>query len=74
MPTHDAATPAFAAITPTWLAISGMSRSATYRALGRGELRAIKLGSRTLIDVEAGLAWLRSQPLARIAPDHKDAA
>jgi hypothetical protein len=49
-----------------WGAISGMRRSSTYEALGRGDLRAIKVGSRTLIDVEAGLAWLASMPAAEI--------
>ncbi|MDA8252039.1 MAG: hypothetical protein M0Z28_23140 [Rhodospirillales bacterium] len=50
-----------------WLAISGMTRTATYHALARGDLRAIKQpgGRRTLIDVEHGLAWLRSQPLVQ---------
>jgi hypothetical protein len=43
-----------------------MRRSATYNALGRGDLKAIKVGARTLIDVEAGLAWLRSLPPAQI--------
>jgi hypothetical protein len=49
---------------PQWCLISGMTRSATYLALGQGSLRAIKQpgGRRTLIDVEHGLAWLRSQP------------
>lgn len=60
------ATPHYAPI-PGWCGISGMSRTATYEALGRGDLRAIKLGARTLIDVEHGLAWLASQPTARIA-------
>jgi hypothetical protein len=49
-----------------WCAISGMSRTSSYNALGRGDLRAIKLGSRTLIDVDAGLNWLRSLPAAKI--------
>ncbi len=50
---------------PHWCQISGMTRSATYLALAQGDLRAIKQpgGRRTLIDVEHGLAWLRSQPL-----------
>ena len=52
---------------PDWCAISGMSRSTTYEALGRGDLRAIKLGARTLIDVEHGLAWLASMPAAEIS-------
>jgi hypothetical protein len=43
-----------------------MGRSSVYEALGRGDLRAIKLGVRTLIDVEAGLAWLASMPAAEI--------
>lgn len=57
--------PKFAAI-PQWCAISGMTRTATYVALADGNLRAIKQpgGRRTLIDVDAGLEWLRSQPAA----------
>jgi hypothetical protein len=55
-----------------WCLISGMTRTATYLALARGDLRAIKQpgGRRTLIDVEHGLAWLRKQPPApmRIRP------
>ena len=49
-----------------WCAMSGMSRTSTYNALGRGDLKAIKVGTRTLLDVEAGLAWLRAQPAAQI--------
>jgi hypothetical protein len=50
-----------------WLALSGMTRTGTYLALGRGDLRAIKQpgGRRTLIDVQHGLAWL--------AADHRRA-
>ena len=58
-------TPRYATI-PDWCAISGMGRSSSYEALGRGDLKAIKLGVRTLIDVEAGLAWLGSMPAAEI--------
>jgi hypothetical protein len=49
-----------------WIAMTGVSRSSTYLALGRGDLRAKKFGTRTLIDVEAGLAWLESMPDAKI--------
>jgi hypothetical protein len=49
-----------------WCDHSGMGRSATYEALGRGDLRAIKLGTRTLIDFEHGLEYLRSLPAAEI--------
>jgi len=64
--------PKFAPI-PVWCSVSGMGRTATYQALGRGELHAVKVGSRTLIDVEAGLAWLRSRPAAQIRPAHRTA-
>ena len=57
--------PKFAPL-PQWCAISGMSRTASYDALGRGDLKAIKVGARTLVDVDAGLAWLRSLPPAQI--------
>lgn len=57
--------PAFSSI-DGWLLISGMSRRVTYEKLGTGDLKAIKVGTRTLIDVEAGLAWLRSRPPAKI--------
>jgi hypothetical protein len=60
-----------------WLVISGMGRRSTYDELGRGNLKAIKVGARTLIDVEAGLAWLRSRPPAVIRaprPRHQVAA
>ena len=58
-------TPAFSTV-PDWSRLSGMGRSTTYEALGRGDLRAIKLGSRTLIDVPHGLAWLYSLPVASV--------
>ncbi|GAC1348615.1 MAG: hypothetical protein NVSMB18_37230 [Acetobacteraceae bacterium] len=51
-----------------WCKLSGMSRSATYEALGRGNLRAVKLGTRVLIDVPHGLSWLDSLPPADIRP------
>jgi hypothetical protein len=43
-----------------------MRRSTVYEEPGRGNLKAIKLGVRTLIDVEHGLAWLTSMPPAKI--------
>jgi hypothetical protein len=57
--------PAFCTI-DYWVSLSGMGRRSTYAELGRENLKAIKVGSRTLINVEAGLAWLRSRPPAII--------
>ena len=57
--------PVFAQI-PVWLEISGMTRTATYQQLAAGNLRAKKCEKRTLIDVEHGLAWIRSLPNVEI--------
>jgi len=51
---------------PVWCARSGMSRSGTYAELGRKNLKAIKVGSRTLINFNAGIAWMSSLPAAQI--------
>jgi hypothetical protein len=64
--------PAYASL-PDWERISGMSRTVTYERLGAQELRAIKVGKKTLIDVEHGLAWLAAQPAAVIAPPKRAA-
>jgi hypothetical protein len=61
----SALTPKFGTI-DTWLSLSGMGRRTTYDELGRGNLKAVKVGTRTLINIEAGLAWIASQPPAQI--------
>ena len=43
---------------------SGLSRSAVYRELATGNLRAVKSGSRTLVLVESIRAYLASLPPA----------
>jgi len=47
---------------PDWCALSGMRPSKTYDELSRGNLRAKKIGKRLVIDVQYGLAWLRTLP------------
>jgi hypothetical protein len=64
--------PRYATI-PRWCELSGLGRSRTYELVGQGFLRAIKIGARTLIDVEAGLAWMNTLPAANIVPTHKTA-
>jgi hypothetical protein len=59
--------PKFASV-HRWCALSGMSRTGTYEALRRRYLSAIKVGRRTLIDVESGLTWLCSLPRATFTP------
>lgn len=67
VPVRTAAFPVRATVND-WCKLSGMGRSATYEALGRADLHAVKLGSRVLIDVPHGLAWLDSLPPAAIRP------
>ena len=69
-PTDTLERPHYAPI-PRWCAMSGMGRSKTYDHLGRGDLRAVKVGNRTLIDVAHGLTWMASLPQAEIAPSRK---
>lgn len=64
-PAAEANRPAYCTI-DYWISLSGMGRRSTYDELGRGNLKAIKVGARTLIDVEFGMAWLRSRPPAVI--------
>ncbi len=66
-------TPYFATI-DDWCRLSGMGRTRTYDAIGRGYLKAVKLGNRTLVDVETGLAWMRNLPPAEVKPQHRAAA
>jgi len=53
--------------------ISGLGRTTVYYRLADGCLRAVKVGKRTLIDVDAGLAWIASQPPAVIRCGRKAA-
>jgi hypothetical protein len=46
------------------VAVSGVGRSSTYEAIGRGELRARKIHGRTIILVEDLLAWLQGTPIS----------
>lgn len=48
-----------------WGDMVGDSRTRTYEDLSRGNLRAIKRGGRTLIDVDHGLAYLATLPTAK---------
>jgi hypothetical protein len=49
-------------------AIGGFGRSKLYEVVGLGLVRAVKLGSKTLIDTASLLAYLQTLPAARIKP------
>jgi hypothetical protein len=59
-------TPKFATIA-TWVALSGMAERSVYEELGRGNIKAVKVRRRVLIDVEDALRWIRSHPAPKIA-------
>ena len=44
--------------------IIGLGRSNIYEMLARGDLRAIKIGKRTLVDVTAARQFMAAQPAA----------
>lgn len=66
-------TPKFCTI-DAWTSLTGISRRTTYELLGAGHLEARKINARTLINVEAGLRWIESQPLAKIMPPKSSGA
>jgi hypothetical protein len=45
-----------------------ISRTRAYNLIGEEKIRAVKLGSRTLIDVGSVRVFLSRQPVARIRP------
>jgi len=47
-------------------ALSGIGRTTLYARLGSGEIRAVKVGRRTLVDVGQALEWLASRPQIQI--------
>jgi hypothetical protein len=51
---------------PQWCADSGMGRTSTYAAISEGKIRAVKSGSRTLVDYASGFGYLNSLPAAQI--------
>ena len=66
--------PAFASIKDA-SAILGPQRSTLYAMLARHELRAVKCGSKTLIDIPHALEFMRQLPAAEIAaPRQREAA
>ena len=48
--------------------VGGFGRSKLYEVVGAGRVRAVKLGSKTLIDTASLLTYLDSLPAAQIRP------
>lgn len=52
----------------------GFRRSKMYELAGAGSIRIIKVGGRSLVDMEIALAYMATLPIANIAPLHKAAS
>ena len=50
---------------------TGFGKTSIYEAIGRNELRALKMGTRTFIMADDLKAWLESQPPAQITYTRK---
>jgi hypothetical protein len=63
----DRLQPEFASL-DQWEELTDMRKRTSYEHIGLGNLRAFKVGSKTVIDVPHGLAFMRSLPAAVIKP------
>ena len=50
---------------------AGISRSKLYEIIGGGFVRAVKIGTKTLIDTGSLLSYLENLPAAQIKPPSK---
>lgn len=63
--------PRYASI-PKACDLLGIGRTKMYDYAGNGLIRIIKVGGRSLVDIDAALAWMATLPTASIAPQtHK---
>lgn len=49
----------------------GIQRSKIYELAGRGKLKIIKVGNRSLVDMDHALAWMATLPEAQISPVYR---
>jgi len=56
---------------PEWVRRTGISRAKTYELLAENVLSSRKVGTRTLLNFAAGVAWIDSQPPASIRKRYK---
>jgi hypothetical protein len=54
-----------------WERLTGLGPRTTQDLVGKGELKAIKVGKAMLIDYRYGLEWLGNRPSAQIRPQKR---
>lgn len=67
------ATPLYATV-PNAVVILGIGRTKIYDYAGRGLIRIVKVGNRSLVDIDHALSWMSTLPLAEIAPQNRKPA
>lgn len=55
-----------------WCRITGLGKTTTYAMMADHRIRAIKIGSRTLIDLPFGLGHLASMPAVQLTTGVRD--
>lgn len=70
LPTEHTTLPRYAPI-PKAIAILGIGRSTLYKEAARGNVRLIKCGWRTLVDIQQALEWMATLPEASIAAPYR---
>jgi excisionase family DNA binding protein len=58
---------------PQACALLGLGRTKVYDLAGRGLIRIVKVGSRSLVDIDQALEWMATLPTAAIAPQNPKA-
>ena len=62
---HTSKVPPYSSIA-TACELLGLSRSTLYELAARGSIRVIKVGGRSVVDIDRALAWMASLPPAQI--------
>ncbi len=67
------AVPRYATV-PDACAILGFQKSKLYELAGEGQIRLVKVGARSLVDMEVALTWMENLPIAAIAAPRRPLA
>ncbi len=51
----------------------GIGRTKMYALAGEGLIKVVKVGGRSLVDIEQALGWMATLPAAEIAPQSRKA-
>lgn len=64
----SAQTPPWYATFPNACRVLGIGRTKLYALAGEGRIRIVKVGHRSLVDINQALGWMATLPAAEISP------